>query len=75
MNLAAQRALEVQAIKVETSDDGDAPGVDIDMSPAIAGTLILVQALLTTLHEATGEDPDVILANARERFDSVCTAE
>ena len=36
------------------------------MTPAVAGTLALAQTLMAMIREATGEDPDVILANARD---------
>lgn len=69
MNLASQRALEVEAVTV-TVDDDDV--VTVDLSDAIGGTMILVRGLVTMVREATGEDDDVILAEVRERLDANC---
>lgn len=69
MNLASQRALEVEAVTV-TVDDDDV--VTVDLGDAIGGTLVLVRGLVTMVREATGEDDDVILAEVRERLDANC---
>ena len=69
VNLAIQRAFEVDAITTTTDDSGD---VTLDVSAAISGALTLVQGLLIMLRSATGHDDDFVLAEAREFFDRIC---
>lgn len=66
MHLAAQRTLEVEAVLVHTRC-GHAPrNITVDVGRALRGLLVVVQALVNALHEQTGADRDVIIADARE---------
>lgn len=66
MNLAAQRALEVDAVRV-TAECGHTPmNITVDLGRALGGTLVVVHALVNALHEQIGVDHDVIIANTRE---------
>lgn len=67
MNLAAQRALDVDAVELTVEDGGK--DVTVDLSRALGGTLILVNAMVAELRLHTGLEEEVIIATIRERFD------
>ncbi|MBT9257433.1 hypothetical protein KMZ32_16575 [Phycicoccus sp. MAQZ13P-2] len=65
MNLAAQRTLEVGAVQVHGSCEHAPTNLTVDVSRAVGGTLVVVQALVNALHAQTGTDRDVIIADTR----------
>lgn len=71
MDLAVQGILECGAVSISQSDGG---AFDVDLSKAIGATILLVESLLKMVREQSGEERDVIIAGARERFDRAVDA-
>lgn len=72
MDLAVQGILECGAVSIAQSDDG---AIDVNLSKAIGATILLVESLVTMVREQSGEERDVVIAVARERFDRAVDAQ
>jgi hypothetical protein len=70
LQLAVNGALETGAVQVDISDSGE---VDIDLSAAIGGTMLLVRHLVSRVRDESGRPDEEVIHDARAWLEEHCT--